>query len=126
MNGSAELLEIANRSFDEFGIPRWAQMRGLRGEVALIEDLVPSVNLMHAGVLLHSNEETAEATPCCWARRHGPRLREDHRRGESVGAFRVGSKCERSSVTRLWGLSSADRDELVDGSDIPHPVDQRR
>ena len=29
VNGSAELLEIANRSFDEFGIPRWAQMRGL-------------------------------------------------------------------------------------------------
>ncbi len=63
VNGSAELLEIANRSFDEFGIPRWAQMNGLRGEVALIEDLVPSVNLMHAGVLLHSNEETAEAIP---------------------------------------------------------------
>ena len=31
VNGSAALLEIANRSFDEFGIPRWAQMRGLGG-----------------------------------------------------------------------------------------------
>ena len=28
VNGSAELLEIANRSFDEFGIPRWAEMGG--------------------------------------------------------------------------------------------------
>jgi hypothetical protein len=63
VNGSAELLKIANRSFDEFGIPRWVQMKGLRGEVALIENLVPSVNLMHAGVLLHSNKETAEAIP---------------------------------------------------------------
>lgn len=63
VNGSPELLEIANRSFDEFGIPRWAQMNGLGGEIARIEALVPSVNLMHAGVLLHSNEETAEAIP---------------------------------------------------------------
>ena len=63
VNGSAELLEIASRSFDEFGIPRWAQMRGLGGEVSRIETLVPSVNLMHAGVLLHSNAETAEAIP---------------------------------------------------------------
>jgi hypothetical protein len=63
VNGSPKLLEIANRSFDEFGIPRWAQMNGLRGEVGRIEDLVPSVNLMHAGVLLHSNAETAEAIP---------------------------------------------------------------
>ena len=63
VNGSAELLAIANRSFDEFGIPRWAQMNGLGGEIAPIEDLVPSVNLMHAGVLLHSNAETTEAIP---------------------------------------------------------------
>ena len=63
VNGSAELLEIASRSFDEFGIPRWAQMRGLGGEVSRIETLVPSVNLMHAGVLLHSNAETAETIP---------------------------------------------------------------
>ena len=63
VNGSAELLEITNRSFDEFGIPRWAQMEGLGGEISRIETLVPSVNLMHAGVLLHSNAETAEAIP---------------------------------------------------------------
>ena len=63
VHGSAELLEIANRSFDEFGIPRRAQMSGLGGEVSRIETLVPSVNLMHAGVLLHSNAETAEAIP---------------------------------------------------------------
>ena len=63
VNGSAALLDIANRSFDEFGIPRWAQMRGLGGEISRIEDIVPSVNLMHAGVLLHSNAETAEAIP---------------------------------------------------------------
>jgi hypothetical protein len=63
VNGSAALLAIADRSFDEFGIPRWAQMNGLRGEVGRIEDLVPSINLMHAGVLLHSNAETADAIP---------------------------------------------------------------
>ena len=63
VNGSSELLTIASRSFDEFGIPRWAQMRGLGGEVSRIATLVPSVNLMHAGVLLHSNAETAEAIP---------------------------------------------------------------
>ena len=63
VNGSGELLEIANRSFDAFGIPRWAQMRGLGGEISRIETLVPSVNLMHAGVLLHSNAETAETIP---------------------------------------------------------------
>ena len=63
VNGSAELLEIANRNFDAFGIPRWAQMSGLGGEISRIEDLVPSVNLMHAGVLLHSNAETAETIP---------------------------------------------------------------
>jgi hypothetical protein len=38
-------------------------MNGLRGEVGRIEDLVPSINLMHAGVLLHSNAETADAIP---------------------------------------------------------------
>lgn len=63
VNGSPELLAIANRTFDEFGIPRWVQMNGLRGEVGRIEGLVPSINLMHAGVLLHSNAETAEAIP---------------------------------------------------------------
>ncbi len=63
VNGSSELLRIASRSFDEFGIPRWAQMRGLGGEVSRIANLVPSINLMHAGVLLHSNAETAEAIP---------------------------------------------------------------
>ena len=63
VNGSSALLGIANRSFDEFGIPRWAQMRGLGGEVSRIASLVPTINLMHAGVLLHSNAETAEAIP---------------------------------------------------------------
>ena len=63
VNGSAELVKIANRSFDEFGIPRWAQMGGPGGEFSRISSLAPSVNLMHAGVLLHSNAETAEAIP---------------------------------------------------------------
>jgi hypothetical protein len=63
VNGSPELLAIVNRSFDEFGIPRWVQMNGLGGEVGRIEGLVPSINLMHAGVLLHSNAETDEAIP---------------------------------------------------------------
>jgi hypothetical protein len=63
VNGSTQLLEIATRSFDQFGIPRWVQENGLRGEVGTIEHLVPSVNLMHAGVLLHSNAETAESIP---------------------------------------------------------------
>jgi hypothetical protein len=63
VNGSSALLGIASRSFDEFGIPRWAQMRGLGGEVSRIASLVPTINLMHAGVLLHSNAETAEAIP---------------------------------------------------------------
>ena len=38
-------------------------MRGLGGEVSRIASLVPTINLMHAGVLLHSNAETAEAIP---------------------------------------------------------------
>ena len=63
VHGSPELLDIVNHSFDEFGVPRWQQMRGLGGEVAPIETLVPSVNLMHAGVLLHSTGETAESIP---------------------------------------------------------------
>ncbi len=63
VNGSAGLLEIVNRSFDEFGVPRWAQMNGLGGEISRVDDLVPSVNLMHAGVLLHSDAETAETIP---------------------------------------------------------------
>lgn len=63
VNGSAALLEIANRSFDRFGVPRWTQMNGLGGEIGRIDELVPSVNLMHAGVLLHSNAETAESIP---------------------------------------------------------------
>ena len=63
VNGSAELLEIANRVFDGFGIPRWAQTGGPRGEISRISTLAPSVNLMHAGVLLHTNAETDEAIP---------------------------------------------------------------
>ena len=63
INGSDELLAVANRSFDAFGVPRWARMRGLGGEISRIHTLVPSVNLMHAGVLLHSNEETTESIP---------------------------------------------------------------
>ena len=63
VNGSAELLEIANCSFDEFGVPRWAQMGGPGGEFNRISNLVPSVNLLHTGVLYHSNAETDEAIP---------------------------------------------------------------
>jgi len=88
VNGSAELLAIANRSFDEFGIPRWAQMNGLGGEVGRIEDLVPSVNLMHAGVLLHSNAETAEAIPAAGlaatARAYAKIVEESNRLGLSA------------------------------------------
>ena len=63
VNGSAELLEIANRAFDGFGIPRWAQTGGPRGEFSPLSTLAPSVVLMHAGVLLHTNAETDEAIP---------------------------------------------------------------
>ena len=63
VNGSAELLGIVNRSFDAFGVPRWTRMNGLGGEIGRIDTVVPSVNLMHAGVLLHTNAETAEAIP---------------------------------------------------------------
>jgi len=57
------LLEIANRAFDGFGIPRWAQTGGPRGEFSPLSTLAPSVVLMHAGVLLHTNAETDEAIP---------------------------------------------------------------
>ena len=63
IHGSAKLLEIANRSFDEFGIPRWAEMGGPTGEISRVRSLVPSVVLMHAGALLHSNAETAVTVP---------------------------------------------------------------
>ena len=63
VNGSAELLEIANRAFDAFGIPRWAQTGGPWGEIRRVSTDAPSVNLMHAGVLLHTNVETDDAIP---------------------------------------------------------------
>jgi len=63
VNGSPELLGIVNRSLDAFGVPRWTRMNGLGGEIGRIDTVVPSVNVMHAGVLLHTNAETAEAIP---------------------------------------------------------------
>jgi len=50
-------------SLDEFGIPRWAETGGPVGEIRTIADLVPSIVLMHAGVLLHTNIETTESIP---------------------------------------------------------------
>jgi len=63
INGSNKLAEITLQSFDEFGIPRWAETGGPVGEIRTIADLVPSIVLMHAGVLLHTNIETTEAIP---------------------------------------------------------------
>ena len=63
IHGSSELVSIANRAFDAFGVPRWAEMGGPEGEIARVRTLVPSIVLMHAGVLMHSNIETAEAIP---------------------------------------------------------------
>ena len=63
VNGSAELLEIATRAFDAFGIPTWAQTGGPWGEISRLSTAGPSVNLMHAGVLLHTNVETDGAIP---------------------------------------------------------------
>ena len=51
------------QTFDDFGIPRWAETGGPVGEIRTIADLVPSIVLMHAGVLLHTNIETTEAIP---------------------------------------------------------------
>ena len=55
VNGSPALLEIANCAFDEFGITRWNRMGGPTGEIGSIRTLMPSVGLMHAAVLLHTN-----------------------------------------------------------------------
>jgi len=63
INGSNQLAEITLQTFDEFGIPRWAETGGPVGEIRTIADLVPSIVLMHAGVLLHTNIETTEAIP---------------------------------------------------------------
>lgn len=63
VNGSRELSDIANRTFDEFGIPRRDQMGGPTGEIGRVRNFVPSVALMHAEVLLHSNAETEESIP---------------------------------------------------------------
>jgi hypothetical protein len=63
INGSNELAEFTLQIFDEFGIPRWAETGGPVGEIMTIADLVPSIVLMHAGVLLHTNIETTEAIP---------------------------------------------------------------
>ncbi len=63
INGSNRLAEITLQTFDEFGIPRWAETGGPAGEISTIADLVPSIVLMHAGVLLHTNIETTEAIP---------------------------------------------------------------
>lgn len=61
--GSPELQRLAVQAFDDFGIPRWAEAGGPGGEIRFISDAVPSIVLMHAGVLLHSNIETAAAVP---------------------------------------------------------------
>ena len=63
INGSNKLADITLQTFDEFGIPRWAETGGPVGEIMTIADLVPSIVLMHAGVLLHTNIETTEAIP---------------------------------------------------------------
>lgn len=63
INGSAELQRLTLRAFDDFGIPRWAETGGPTGEIRPISTAVPSIVLMHAGVLLHSNIESAEAVP---------------------------------------------------------------
>jgi len=63
INGSNRLAELALQAFDEFGIPRWAETGGPVGEIRTIADLVPSIVLMHAGVLVHTNIETTEAIP---------------------------------------------------------------
>lgn len=63
INGSNKLAEITLQTFDEFGIPRWAETGGPVGEIRTIAELVPSIVLMHAGVLLHTNIETTEAIP---------------------------------------------------------------
>ena len=63
INGSGKLTATTLQAFDEFGIPRWTETGGPAGEIRTISNLVPSVVLMHAGVLLHTNIETAEAIP---------------------------------------------------------------
>ena len=63
INGSNKLAEITLQAFDDFGIPRWAETGGPVGEIRTIADLVPSIVLMHAGILLHTNIETTEAIP---------------------------------------------------------------
>ena len=63
INGSNKLAELTLQTFDEFGIPRWAEAGGPVGEIRTIADFVPSIVLMHAGVLLHTNIETTEAIP---------------------------------------------------------------
>lgn len=63
VNGSSKLAEFALQTFDDFGIPRWTESGGPVGEIRRIADLVPSVVLMQAGVLLHTSIETAEAIP---------------------------------------------------------------
>ena len=56
-------MEITLQAFDDFGITRWKEAGGPTGEIATIFNLAPSIVLMHAGVLLHTNIETAEAIP---------------------------------------------------------------
>lgn len=63
VNGSARLSAIADAAFDEFAIPRWATPGGPTGEFARVRGLVPSVGLMHAATLLHTDAETAESVP---------------------------------------------------------------
>ena len=63
INGSSKLAEITLKTFDEFGIPRWAETGGPVGEIRTLADLVPPIVLMRAGVLLHTNIETTEAIP---------------------------------------------------------------
>ena len=64
VNGSRELSDIANRTFDEFGIPRRDQMGGANGRDWEGPEL-RAVGRPDAcrGPLLHSNAETEESIP---------------------------------------------------------------
>ena len=63
VNGSSRLLQIANSAFDAFGVPRWVAQGGPSGEFSRVRNLVPSLGLMHAWALLHTDAETAASIP---------------------------------------------------------------
>ena len=64
VGGSEKLLEIANRSFDAFGVVRYSvNERSASGEIGRFQQFAPALQVIDTGLYWHSDHETAELIP---------------------------------------------------------------